>query len=168
MLAALVLGCAPDSPTHEANAFTTVVLVRHAEKELTGDDPGLTELGVQRAAALAHVAGEMGVDAVYSTQYLRTRATAEPLANLLDLELNVITATPSYAAEMADIVRSRHDGETVVIVSHSNTVPDIIAELGGSPVPFVEDNEYDDLYIVVIAPSGEAHLVPLRYGAETP
>ena len=74
----------------------------------------------------------------------------------------------SYAAEMADIVRTRHRGETVVIVSHSNTLPTIIGELGIEPVPFIADDEYDDLYIVFVAPRGKARLLSLRYGRETP
>ena len=69
---------------------------------------------------------------------------------------------------MAEIVRTRHVGETVVIVSHSNTVPAIIGELGVSPVPVIEYDEYDDLYVVIIEPSGEVQLLPLRYGRETP
>jgi hypothetical protein len=87
---------------------------------------------------------------------------------MLGLEVNKITATPSYPGEMAEIIRSRHAGETVVVVGHSNTVPTMIGELGVSPMPFIEDDEYDDLYVVVLAPSGQAHLVSLRYGAETP
>ena len=168
LLTVAFLGCETRSPNEVSGEITTVVLVRHAEKELSGDDPGLTEPGTERAHKLAHVAGEMEVSAVYSTQFLRTRATAEPLANLLGLDLNVVAGGGSYAAEMAEIVRTRHVGETVVIVSHSNTVPAIIGELGVSPVPVIEDDEYDDLYVVIIAPSGEVHLLPLRYGRETP
>ena len=168
LLVFAVWSCDPQ-PTDDAGQFTTVVLVRHAEKEPTGADPSLTESGVERAAALAHVVGEMDVSAVYATQYLRTQATALPLANALGLDVSVVAAAGGgYAVEMADIVRTRHRGETVVIVSHSNTVPAIIGELGIAPVPFIEDDEYDDLYIVLVGPRGEARLLPLRYGRETP
>jgi broad specificity phosphatase PhoE len=167
-MTAAILACNSSSPNDETNAFTTVLLVRHAEKQLSGDDPGLTEIGTERAAALAHVAGELGVTTIYTTQFLRTRATAEPLADFLGLELNVVTSGDSYAAEMAETIRTQHAGEAVVIVSHSNTVPDIVGELGASPVPVIDDDEYDDLYVVVIAPGGEVQLVPLRYGRETP
>ncbi len=164
----LFLGCVPESQHADPGSFTTVLLVRHAEKELSGDDPPLTAHGAERAAELAHVAGEMGVSTIYCTQFLRTRTTAEPLANLLGLDLTVISAGSSYAAEMAEILRTQHVGETVAIVSHSNTVPEIIGELGVTPIPVIEDDEYDDLYVVVIAPNGESHLVSLRYGRETP
>ena len=59
---------------------TTVILVRHAEKQSEGDDPSLTAAGKERALALVHVLGEMDVAAVYSTPYARTRETAQPLA----------------------------------------------------------------------------------------
>ena len=56
---------------------TTVLLVRHAEKE-TGRDPGLTAAGQARARALVEVAKGAGVSAIYHTQLERTRLTAAP------------------------------------------------------------------------------------------
>jgi broad specificity phosphatase PhoE len=171
-LAALLLVCAAvcqaNAQQQNSGEFTTVILVRHAEKTQTADDPGLTELGAERALALAHVLGEVEINAVYATQFTRTRATARPLADLLGLDVSVIDAGSSYASGMAGIIRDQHLGEAVVIVSHSNTVPAIIAELGVAPVPVINDDEYDDLYVVTISPGGEVTLLPLRYGAETP
>ena len=80
LAACAIFACQP-TPNQDTPGFTTVVLVRHAEKELTGDDPGLTAQGSERADALAHVVGEMDVAAVYATQYARTRATALPVGN---------------------------------------------------------------------------------------
>ncbi len=168
LFSVFVSACEPPSPDEQSGEFTTVLLVRHAEKELSGDDPGLTELGAERAAKLTHVAGEMGVTAVYSTQFLRTRATAIPLAERLGLDVNIVSASDSLATEMANIVLTQHAGDVVAIVNHSNTVPPIIEALGVTPAPVIEDDEYDDLYIVIIAPSGSVHMVPLRYGRETP
>ena len=109
----------------------------------------------------------MNISAVYATQFARTRNTALPLANILGLDVNIVAAGQSYATDMADLVRTEHVGETVVIVSHSNTTPAIIGELGVSPAPTIDDDEYDDLYVVTITPTGQANLLPLRYGAET-
>ncbi len=167
MLVFGALACQTSSVNDSADGITTIVLVRHAEKELVGDDPDLTAAGAERAAALSHVLGEVDVSAVYSTPFARTRNTAMPLANLLGLEVNVVAPGQSFAADMAAIVRSRHLGETVVIVSHSNTTPEIIGALGVTPTPTIEDDEYDDLYLVMIAPTGQVSLLPLRYGRET-
>ena len=148
-------------------AITTVILVRHAEKEPIGDDPELTPAGAERAKALAHLAGEAKVSAVYTTPFARTRNTAIPLANVLGLDVTEVSVDGAFPAEMADIVRNRHVGETIVIVSHSNTTPAIIAELGVVEVPTIEDDEYDGLFVVALTATGQPSLLSLRYGAET-
>jgi len=168
LIAFTLVGCQPDTSELSDQPLTKVFLVRHAEKQLSEDsDPDLTPDGHARAQALAHVLGETGVDVVYATQYLRTQNTAYPLADLLGSSVSVVEATPSYAADMVQRIRSSHSGETVVVVSHSNTVPGIIAEFGIETIPVIEENEYDDLYLVIVGPSGEAELVSMRYGRET-
>jgi phosphohistidine phosphatase SixA len=167
LLGLSVLACKTETVNDHSEVMTTVILVRHAEKELVGDNPELTPAGAERALALAHVVGEVNISAVYATQYARTRNTALPLAHLLGLDVNIVATSQSFAADMADLVRTEHVGETVVIVSHSNTTPAIIGELGVSPVPTIDDDEYDDLYVVTITPTGQANLLALRYGAET-
>lgn len=173
-LAATVTACAT---TGDAE-FTTVVLVRHAEKAAASEsamlgtaaaDPGLTDAGTQRALELAHVLGEAGVAAIYATQYARTRLTAQPLADSLDLEIQEVAAgRDEYVAEMVNAIRSQHHGDVVLVVSHSNTVPALIEALGAAPVPVIDDDEYDDLYVVTLGPGGRATLLPLRYGRSTP
>jgi len=67
---------------------TTIYLVRHAEKQTTGNgsmmisDPDLTEDGRLRAKALADTLAGKKITAVYATQYKRTQQTAEPTAIL--------------------------------------------------------------------------------------
>ncbi len=163
----VLTACQSAPPGAQEDAITTIVLVRHAEKQQTGDDPRLTADGEERATALAHVLGEADVHAVYATQYARTQDTAEPLARRLGLDVAVVSAEPSYPADMAEIIRKKHQGESVVVVSHSNTVPAIIRELGAEPVPSIEEEEYDDLYVVTMTASGQVDLLALRYGVET-
>lgn len=164
----LVLAACRAAPSGaQADALTTIVLVRHAEKQQTGDDPRLTAEGEERALALAHVLGEADIDAVYATQYARTQDTAEPLARRLGVDVTVVSAESSYPADMAELISTKHRGQSVVIVSHSNTVPAIIRELGAEPIPSIEDDEYDDLYVVTTTASGQVDLLALRYGVET-
>ena len=161
------VACQSSSVNEHAELMTTVILVRHAEKELVGDDPVLTPEGTDRANSLAHVVGEATVSAVYTTPFNRTRNTAVPLAHVLGLDVTEVAVSQQFAAEMAEIVRNQHVGETVVIVSHSNTTPAIIGELGVTPMPIIEDDEYDDLYVVTLTSNGQASLLSLRYGSET-
>jgi broad specificity phosphatase PhoE len=68
---------------------------------------------------------------------------------------------------MAGLIRERHAGETVLVVSHSNTVPAIINALGGGPLEDLNQDEYDDLFVVTL--TGEVTTVTrLKYGALTP
>ena len=61
-----------DSATH-------FILVRHAEKE-KGSNPKLTTLGKERATELANVLKDIEIYDVFSTNYNRTKETAEPTA----------------------------------------------------------------------------------------
>ena len=56
---------------------TTVILVRHAEKE-GGDDPALTPDGRAGAAELARVVGPSRPAALFATELRRTQETVAP------------------------------------------------------------------------------------------
>lgn len=149
-----------------AQAATTVILVRHAEKADTGDDPPLTEAGRERAVALAHVLGKVDLAAIYATPYIRTRETARPLAQVRGIPITTVPAD-DYGARMAAMIHSQHMGQTVVLVSHSNTIPALIEALGAGPAPTIDEDEYDDLYVVTIDGTGNATCLNLQYGRET-
>ena len=71
---------------------TTVILVRHAEKNIEPDNPNpdLSPEGRARAQELVHILGNTGVTAIYATQYGRTLQTVQPLADRLSLPVNRI------------------------------------------------------------------------------
>lgn len=156
----------------EAQATTTLIFVRHAEKASVPEaDPGLTDAGQARARALARVLHDVdvvaGVDAIYTSQFRRAQRTAAPLANALELDVNVADAD-AVAALMESILR-KHKGEIVLIVGHSDTIAPMIAELGGSKkLPEIVEDEYDNLYIVTIPWFGKVKTLRLRYGAGFP
>jgi hypothetical protein len=51
----------------------------------------------------------------------------------------------------------------VLIIGHSNTVPDLIHELGDIDVPPIGDDEYDTLYVLSIPSFGQASLLRMEY-----
>src|SRR5690242_13430172 len=70
---------------------TTVILVRHAEKAAEpANDPPLTSEGEARARDLWLAVKEAGVTAVITTQFARTRATAQPTASALSITPEVV------------------------------------------------------------------------------
>jgi broad specificity phosphatase PhoE len=161
------------TPTHaQEPAPTTVVLVRHAEKAAgPAEDPGLTEAGRARADALAEALRDARVDAVITSQYERTRKTAEPVAVARDLEPVVMQAgtdTVTHVREVAAAVRRQPVGGLVLVVGHTNTIPPIIAALGGPQLPDICDGEYARLFTLVLPPGGSPRLIQSTYGAPDP
>ena len=146
---------------------TTMMIVRHADRPTTGED-ALTAAGVARAADLAHVAGKAGLAGVYSTDTIRTRQTAAPVAAALGLTTEIYAAADS-AGLVARIVTD-HGGGTVLVVGHSNTVNAIIAAAGGPVLPDIGDTEFDNLFVLTACRCrrGLATLVNLQYGASSP
>jgi len=154
----------------ESQATTTLIFVRHAEKAaLPADNPGLSEAGQRRAAELARqlvdadVVPGVGVDAVFSTSYRRTVETAKLVADALDLP--VLTYDASDTEGIIDAIVKDYKGKIVLVVGHSNTVPEMIANMGASKtVPDIAENEYDNIYLVTIPWFGKTKTIRLRYG----
>ncbi len=116
----------------------------------------------------AQVGTGAGVQAILATQYRRTQQTAAPLATALSIAAEVVGVqgeVPQHAAAVAAAITSRHRGRTVLVVGHSNTIPSIVAALGGPRYRDLCDEEYDALFIVVIDPEGAVRTVRTRYGA---
>ncbi|MGK2860151.1 MAG: SixA phosphatase family protein [Thermoanaerobaculia bacterium] len=146
----------------KATPVTTVIFVRHAEKMPDIDNPPLTPVGRARAGELANVLRDAGITAIYTTSWARTRETAEPVAKLLGVTPVVFDGK---ASEIAQAIRETHRGRTVLVVGHSNTIPDIIAALGVARPPTIGDGEHDGLFVCAVGAEGQAHLLTLRYGA---
>ncbi|HEX8173842.1 MAG TPA: phosphoglycerate mutase family protein [Pyrinomonadaceae bacterium] len=165
---------ARDAQSNE-DAFkpTTVILVRHAEKaDAPREDPPLTEAGVARSQKLASLLSSAGVKAIYTSQYLRTKQTIEPLAKQLGITPATITiqskqSNPREVSEesirkIVDRIMEK-PGDTALVVGHSNSVPDVIRMLGGDTVPVIDERKFDDLFIVTVYARGKAKVVQLKY-----
>lgn len=153
--AALAVGLAAAPPA-------TVIVVRHAEVAAPTTDPPLSEAGIERAQTLASMLAASGVKTIYVTEFARTRQTAQPLAAQLKLKPARIDAAKTAA--LIDAVRSGGAGP-VLIVAHSNTIPDIIAALGGPRIA-IAATEYDGMFVLSLSAEGTS-LVRLRYGRES-
>jgi broad specificity phosphatase PhoE len=160
----LSLGAAPVL----AQAPTTVILVRHAEKDVEPEgDPVLTPAGAERARILSEQLADRQVAGVIVTEYARTQLTAKPLADRLGLTPEIASARGrDHAGAVAEIIRSRYAGRTVLVVGHSNTVPAIIAALGAQVEPIC-DGSFSNLFEVTLR-GGRAEVERRNYGAPDP
>lgn len=127
-----------------------IVLVRHAEKVDDSRDAELSETGRARAEVLAALLKDMKIDTIYSSDYIRTRDTARPLAEALGLDLELYN--PGDLDALATKLRAAEG--RILVVGHSNTTPRLVGLIGGEPGTDIADDEYDRLYIVVAGSGG--------------
>jgi phosphohistidine phosphatase SixA len=162
VLAIIIMAMALVPLTGQAGEEAAVVyLVRHAEKSDAGRDPQLSDAGRQRALLLANMLRDAGITRIYSTDFIRTRDTAAPLASHLDLEIGIYDRQ-----EMNAFISSLNQaGARSLVIGHSNTTTELVELLGGvSGGKIDEASEYDRLYILTIRNPGEVETVLIRYG----
>ena len=105
-----------------------------------------------RAARLAGTLSYAQVVAVYSTAYHRTKLTAAPTAELHRLSVRIYV-TSLAADDFAAQLRRDHTAGTVLVVGHSNTIPSLAAALCRCNIPPIQENEFDRVIEVSIAPT---------------
>ena len=131
-----------------AQAADTVYVMRHLQKAV-GDDPPLTEEGAILAEMVAGMFGgkDFGIKAVFATRTRRAQQTGEPLAKFVAVP--VTSYDPRDVPALVDAVKAVPGN--VLIVGHSNTVPDLVAAFGGKrPAPLTE-SDYGTIYQVTLA-----------------
>jgi len=159
--------------TGSARAADQVIfLVRHAERadqaapampatghSMLPNDPPLSDAGKARAAKLAAMLAASGVKHIFTTEFKRTRETASPLAEKIK-----VTPIMSASKDPGPLVETvQKSTGNVLIVGHSNTVPDLLKRLGVKDTITIAETEYDNLFVVVRRAAGEPTLVRLRY-----
>lgn len=127
---------------------TTYYLIRHAEKDRSNPsqrNPHLKEEGLKRAENWSKILANIPFDAIYSTDYFRTKETAQPTADFNHLKLTL------YDPDTLDVESFKKDtkGKTILIVGHSNTIPSFVNVLiGTEKYENIEDDNNGNLYIV--------------------
>ena len=144
--------------------LTTVILVRHAEKNIEPDnpDPDLSADGFVRAEEIARVFSKAGINAILATHRKRTQQTVKPLSDTIGVPVTVLDA--GKPEEVVQRVQTSLRGQTIFVAGHNNTVPRIVSDLSGEIYPQIPESEYDNLYIVTIYRFGKARVLKLKYG----
>ena len=135
-----------------------VILIRHAEPVATGTDPGLSTPGKKRALALAKLLTDAGITSIFTSDLRRTKDTAAPLGTQLAIAPVVIADAPAAAAAQINAA-----GDRVLVIGHTNTVPEIIEALGGPPDLEIQHTEFDRLFALQVPAAGAGSLLSLRY-----
>jgi broad specificity phosphatase PhoE len=165
--------------TTPAGALETLYIVRHAEKVASWPDGAyldsfrpLSAAGVVRADKLAAELADAGIAAIYASRTTRSLQTGVPLSDRSGAALSVETGTAD-ASKMKDFIADlgeRHEGDAaVLVVGHSNTIPELLLRLGAVPECFerigIEDTPdglrisgYDGLWKVDLSATGCARI----------
>ena len=153
---------APGAALAEPSA---IYLVRHGEKASMGQDPELTPQGQARAQVIATILSRVGITGVFSTPTQRTRQTAQPLAQRIGVEVQLYD--PRAPKALVEKVKALSG--PVLVVGHSNTLPELVRLFGGAPGNDILDDEYDRLYQLTPAANGAVKTVLLTTpGSSTP
>lgn len=149
-------------------AATTIVFVRHAEKASDGTpDPGLRPEGDARAACLARVVQDLHVTHAFATDLVRTSSTIRAAAAQHNVQL--VTTKASDTGALVETLDALPPGSVALVAGHSNTLPTLVAKLGGAVSHLdargnIPDAEYDRL-VQLVRVGDTTTTVELRYCA---
>jgi broad specificity phosphatase PhoE len=126
-----------------ALAADTVFVMRHLQKA-DGADPPLSAEGSATARAVADMLAKSGIKAIFATPTRRAMETAQPLAARIGL--TVKPYDPSKPDALAAAVAAMPGA--VLVVGHSNTVPDLVARFGGKQPVTLGEQDYGTIFVV--------------------
>jgi phosphohistidine phosphatase SixA len=148
ILLILLASCLTGSVSAAGNDnIFTLYLVRHAEKQSDGGrDPGLTTAGMDRARKLADRLQNKDIVDIWSSDYKRTRSTAEPLLEELNLDLKIYD--PGNLPALAEQLRD--NSSNAFVVGHSNTTPELARLLCQCVIADMDESEYERLIVITV------------------
>jgi phosphohistidine phosphatase SixA len=136
-----------------------VVIIRHAERASESDtDSPLKKEGHDRALRLVTVLKDAGITAIYTSKFQRTIQTGAPLAKALGLTPSALSET-----ELVKALKGLAANARILVVGHSNTIPQIVSGLGVTAKIANPVQGYDNMFVVTQRQSGASTLLHLRY-----
>lgn len=136
--------------TAAENNNATYYLIRHAEKVRTDpkdQDPSLDIKGLMHAEGWAAYFEPIKIDAIYTTKYVRTKQTISLTAQQKAISPKNYVPNNLYS----DAFLKETKGKSVLIVGHSNTIPQLVNKLiGEEKFKDMDDNDNSTLFKVTI------------------
>ncbi len=129
---------------------STFYVVRHAEKVDNSANPPLSELGQARAEDLKTALADKGISVIYSSNYIRTKTTAKPLADARGISIQIYAPSPADSMRVFIEKLKQMKGKNVLVVGHSNTTKYVVNGLFERDTlrADIADNDFDNLYVV--------------------
>ena len=146
---------------------STFILMRHAEKDTSVQgstmmqaDTKLSSAGEARAALIPEILKSFSPDAIYSTNFIRTKSTVTPLAKKAGKEIQVYDHRnlKEFAEELLKM-----EAKTVVVAGHSNSTPMLVNLLiKENKYPNLDESVYDTYWVVTVK-NGKAEARQMKY-----
>ncbi|MGB4843447.1 MAG: histidine phosphatase family protein [Ferruginibacter sp.] len=162
-----IIACSNNAIGQDDKAVTKIFVVRHAEKE-KGTDPLLTTAGNTRAGDLMRKLQNEGIQKIYVSKTRRTQNTGDSLRIQSGID-TVHYVADTVCDKLINAIMQHSDfGKTILIIGHSNTIPQIIRKLGVKDYPYgdIPDNDFDDLFLITYK-NEKARVKKMKYGAKS-
>ena len=145
----ILLGVGQITNAQDTKEIFTIYLVRHAEKEQASDnprDPALTTCGLARAKSLGTFLERVDVEEIYSTDYIRTKSTAQPSADAFGKTITLYDPRDlsNFSKQLID------QGKSALVIGHSNTTGVLAGLLAGEDLGAFDEDVYDRIYQVIV------------------
>lgn len=136
-----------------ASGTTKIFILRHTEKIDDSEDPGLSEAGRERAQYWKKVLQHTAIDHVYTTDFKRNRQTAAIISDDSSVKPELYYPMSFEVLKFLNNIQ----GKTVLIIGHSNTIPDMVNRLiNDNKYPPMSHKNYNILYLVTINKNGDS------------
>ncbi|RKR13371.1 broad specificity phosphatase PhoE [Maribacter vaceletii] len=129
---------------------STYYFIRHAEKDRSNPDnidPELIQKGLGRAMHWAEIFDDIELDAIYSTDFLRSSMTAAPTS----VKKNIDVKYYNFDDINVNQFKKDHANQNILIVGHADTSPEFVNQLlEEDKYSSMEDYDNGSLFIVQI------------------
>ncbi len=144
----------------QISAQEAVYLIRHAEQGSDGWDPSLTEQGRDRARVWSRIFADSGISKVFVSEYERTQQTGEIIAESLGVSTQAVDRR-SYG-DLIKLLRTEHSKDSVLVVSHSGIIPQILWGYEYQEHVVIDKSVYDYLFVIIPKAETEPQVICLH------
>lgn len=150
----MLTACATRPSAQAEAAVDSIYVMRHLQKA-DGEDPPLSAEGKANAQRLAGLLRDKGITAIFATDTVRARQTAEPLSAQTGIAIQIYDPrdNDALARRVAALPGS------VLIVGHSNTVPAIVTALHGTAPPPLSESDFGEILVIARADGRTTHFM---------
>ncbi len=129
------------------NGSTVLYFIRHSEISDENRDPNLSFKGKQSAQRYATYFKDKKLDSIYTTNFNRTRETAETVAENSGMPYEYYN--PNHID--VELFLKNNKGNHILFVGHSNTVPKSVNSfIGKMKYTQILEDEFDEIYRVML------------------